>query len=283
MTGAPVRFGLRTVCRGRAARPALLTETGAWPRDPTKGGAESVGVADAVASSSATGALPFGRACALRPSIKANLRGDPSDSPRRGCAPTDPAEVGEAEFALDEGHEELRTELKLCPYGGLAALGDTDLGARVSSLLSLKEHCSGSPRREPSAELRMHCAPSDPAGVGGAEFALDEGHAALWTELMLRPYGGLAALSDTDLGTPASTLLTLRGHRSGSPRRGPSADFTMHCARTDAAGVGGAGLDVDRRYEAQRTELKLPPYGRLAALGDTDLGTAASHDGRGWA
>ncbi len=44
----------------------------------------------------ATYARPAGWACALRPSIESNPRGDPSDSPRRGCAPTDPAGFGEA-------------------------------------------------------------------------------------------------------------------------------------------------------------------------------------------
>ncbi len=151
--------------------------------------------------------------------LLSDLRGDPSDSRRRGCAPTDPAGVGVAEVAFDRGYE---------AFGAVRPAPALTVGLVRSAPLS--DDLSG----DPSDSRRRGCAPTDAAEVSGAEFALDEGHEGLRTELKLRPYGRLAALGNTDLGgdVPSSS--------------------DMDCVDSEAAGVG-----VDERHEALWTELEL--------------------------
>jgi hypothetical protein len=70
-----------------------MIEAGAWPRDPSEGcWARRVVTPGA---SKAVRPTPFLSGGLVRSAFFSvlDLRGDPSDSPRRGCAPTDPAGV----------------------------------------------------------------------------------------------------------------------------------------------------------------------------------------------
>jgi len=198
---------------------------------------------------------PYRLGLCASPSSSEILRGDPSDSPRRGFAPTDPAGVSkdEALGGLGWGVEGCASLRQASPVGSAAApcLEEVIAKGDVSGRLCDPQ----TPRRGPSTRLRMYFAPTDPAGV--AESAWVGGLS--WG---VKPHprfpfrfakGRRAPFSDTQRGAGADAT-------SGGRRRGVGGGCevasSLGAPRSDDGDArgrrGGVGGDEGRPFASFR-------------------------------